>query len=1283
MSDINTTGTVSISQDYTNNYRNQMQESLIDAINILYKGAVAKENISKTLECIISDASERDKGIYKVDYMKNIFEVSCPLSTLYDVGDAVFVLVPDGDFSKTKIIVGSAEGNTGGSSGTDVEANPTGTATDILEKLRVGTTIYSVEGGSTDVVTDVKVNGASVVGSDHVARISAVTQAQLENALETKADATDLTDLEETVNDLITTVSGKANQSSLEALTTIVRTKANSADVNAALNLKANQSDLNDLTTIVDSKANQNEVTAIKDGAIIDSFGDVENALTSKQDTLAFDNVPTQNSNNPVTSGGIYSALINKVNSDDIGTAAEKDYIDSVTKNSTDLVTSGAVYTAIDNLPEPMVFKGSLGTGGTVTTLPVDGSATIGDTYKVITAGTYVSQTAKVGDTFICDSKTSSANTWVLIPSGDEPSGTVTSVTLKATSPIAIDSSSAITTSGTRTLSHANSGATAGSYGDSGNQTPGYGSTFKVPYVTVNATGHVTAISEHTVKIPASDNTNTTYAAGTGTTITGSNNAINVTYGSAANTACQGNDSRLSNARQVADNVLTNQDLNSVMTPGFYSAGGGNSVSNKPSGVDHFGLLVIHGASGQHYIQIIYAPGVSKSYRRFCTGGTTSWSSWTEEKITDNNTTYTFANGTNGFKVTPSGGSAQTVSVTPSFTVTTGDSNGQVKVNGTNASVKGLGSAAYTSNDNIVYKNTDIPEGSANLSATATTHKITTYRNGLTIPYQMDNTNDGGIIRCRGTSESNCIFEMGTWDDSGGGETIQFNYYPTTSQVTPTYSVEVPKKSGTIALTSDIKTYTAATATPGAIAASGSAGSSTNYARQDHTHAITVATGDSNGQVKIAGQNASVKGLGSAAYTASTAYAAASHTHNYAGSSSAGGAANSLANFKVTNNTNLGIDDPGSNAIGYVSGLTKAAWNYQQTDGALYTQRYSDKWIVEMFQDYRTGQVSVRGKNNGTWQGWRNILDSSNYASYVTPAGIGAAPASHTHTISQVTWGPGQNLTTSATANGQEWSIDLTPGSYTGTYFHVWSSKNSKSILCCYPDDNSVTIPNGSLNVSGTIKQNGTAVSLNGHTHSYLPLSGGTMTGQILTSFKSAVAMGSRQADATTIENLCSELRYSSGCAGSVSISAAYTKNNITIPAGWYNYLWMPHRSGGSSGSASGDNCNYGSLLLSGMTLSGCYMIRYSSSAISELKNLYANTTYTASTTSVGSASAGTAIAADDITAWSAGTMTSASYSKGVLTITNGSAPSLSYTARSIPNISVSNKTVVTGITAN
>lgn len=134
--------------------------------------------------------------------------------------------------------------------------------------------------------------------------------------------------------------------------------------------------------------------------------------------------------------------------------------------------TESYVDTAIENLPEPMIFKGSLGTGGTITSLPTASSTNTGFTYKVITSGTYASQSAKVGDTFISD-----GSAWVLIPSGDEPSGTVTSITIKANSPISVDSTSAITTSGTRTISHSISGVSAGTYNN----------------VTVNTYGHVTS----------------------------------------------------------------------------------------------------------------------------------------------------------------------------------------------------------------------------------------------------------------------------------------------------------------------------------------------------------------------------------------------------------------------------------------------------------------------------------------------------------------------------------------------------------------------------------------------------------------------------------------------------------------------------------------------------------------------------------------------------------------------------------------------------------------------
>lgn len=105
--------------------------------------------------------------------------------------------------------------------------------------------------------------------------------------------------------------------------------------------------------------------------------------------------------------------------------------------------TETYVNTAIQNLPEPMIFKGSLGTGGTITSLPAASSSNEGFTYKVITDGTYASQAAKVGDTFISD-----GTNWVLIPSGDEPSGTVTSVGVSVPTGMTV-SNSPITSSGT------------------------------------------------------------------------------------------------------------------------------------------------------------------------------------------------------------------------------------------------------------------------------------------------------------------------------------------------------------------------------------------------------------------------------------------------------------------------------------------------------------------------------------------------------------------------------------------------------------------------------------------------------------------------------------------------------------------------------------------------------------------------------------------------------------------------------------------------------------------
>lgn len=158
--------------------------------------------------------------------------------------------------------------------------------------------------------------------------------------------------------------------------------------------------------------------------------------------------------------------------------------------NDSNFATTSYVDNAIANLPEPMIFKGSLGTGGTITTLPVASASNEGFTYKVITTGTYASQEAKVGDTFISD-----GSNWVLIPSGDEPSGTVTSVGIANGGGLSI-SGSPITSSGSITISHADT-STQDSSSNSGRT--------YIQSITLDGYGHVTGISTATETVTNTD----------------------------------------------------------------------------------------------------------------------------------------------------------------------------------------------------------------------------------------------------------------------------------------------------------------------------------------------------------------------------------------------------------------------------------------------------------------------------------------------------------------------------------------------------------------------------------------------------------------------------------------------------------------------------------------------------------------------------------------------------------------------------------------------------------
>lgn len=80
---------------------------------------------------------------------------------------------------------------------------------------------------------------------------------------------------------------------------------------------------------------------------------------------------------------------------------------------------------------------------------------------------------------------------------------------------------------------------------------------------------------------------------------------------------------------------LTNQDLDDYLDEGkWYYAGGGNSVTNKPSGVDAFELYVGRNASGYRYQKLITSSGIIW-FRYYDSTAWKTWVRWYTDQNTD------------------------------------------------------------------------------------------------------------------------------------------------------------------------------------------------------------------------------------------------------------------------------------------------------------------------------------------------------------------------------------------------------------------------------------------------------------------------------------------------------------------------------------------------------------------------------------------------------------------------------------------------------------------------
>ena len=161
--------------------------------------------------------------------------------------------------------------------------------------------------------------------------------------------------------------------------------------------------------------------------------------------------------------------------------AATKQYVDN--KVSSGIAASDA-----------MIFKGTIGTDGTVTTLPK--TYKTGWTYRVITAGTYAGQVCELGDLIIA----------LVDRSGSDNADSDWTVAQTNIDGAITQAGSGLTKSGT-TIKHTNAITAGTAQGSSG--AISFGGTINIPKVTYDATGHISAVGTTSVTLPGNPNTDT------------------------------------------------------------------------------------------------------------------------------------------------------------------------------------------------------------------------------------------------------------------------------------------------------------------------------------------------------------------------------------------------------------------------------------------------------------------------------------------------------------------------------------------------------------------------------------------------------------------------------------------------------------------------------------------------------------------------------------------------------------------------------------------------------
>ena len=195
-------------------------------------------------------------------------------------------------------------------------------------------------------------------------------------------------------------------------------------------------------------------------------------------------------------------------------------------------------------------------------------------------------------------------------------------------------------------------------------------------------------------------------------------------------------------------------------------------------------------------------------------------------------------------------------------------------------------------------------------------------------------------------------------------------------------------------------------------------------------------------------------------------------------------------------------------------------------DGSILSQAYNGTWVTQLAQDYRNGNIFVRGKNNGTWTAWKKP-DAGTVTGYTVGCNVPSDAVFTDTTYSSK----------AAALGGTAISLCTTGEKYT------WGNKQSKVSALGSTTKPVYTSAAGTFTACSTYA-GGTAVTLNGSSKAastasfYAPESAGT-SGYYLKSNGSGSAptwtafptIPSKMSDVATISVVAVTADTSSSCS--------------------------------------------------------------------------------------------------------------------------------------------------------